>query len=248
MTNLEGRVLRRRAAVPPPGGVRTDLAIVRVLAERLGEGRHFPSDDPRRVFDELRRASAGGPADYAGITYDRIDREQGVFWPCPSEDHPGTPRLFDSRFPTPSGRARFFAVRHAPPAEEPDVEYPLVLTTGRLLAQYQSGTQTRRVDTLARMAPRATVEMHPALARSLRISNGDEVTVVTRRGRAFLVARVTPDARPDVLFVPFHWGGDGCANRVTNPALDPSSRMPEFKVCAARLEPRSPPQQRGAPT
>jgi assimilatory nitrate reductase catalytic subunit len=246
MTNLEGRVLRRRAAVPPPEGVRTDLTVVRALAERLGEGRHFPSDDPRVVFDELRRASAGGPADYAGITYDRIDREQGVFWPCPAEDHPGTPRVFESRFPTPSGRARFFAVRHAPPAEEPDVEYPLVLTTGRLLAQYQSGTQTRRVETLARMAPHASVEMHPALARTLGISSGDEVTIVTRRGRASLLARVTPDVRADVLFVPFHWGGEQCINRLTNPALDPSSRMPEFKVCAARLEPRSPPQERGA--
>jgi assimilatory nitrate reductase catalytic subunit len=245
MTNLEGRVLRRRAAVQPPEGVRPDLAIVRAIADRLGEGRHFPSDDPRLVFDELRRASAGGPADYAGITYDRIEREKGVFWPCPSEDHPGTPRLFASRFPTPSGRARFFAVRHAPPAEEPDVEYPLVLTTGRLLAQYQSGTQTRRVETLARMAPRASVEMHPTVARPLGISSGDEVTVVTRRGRASLLARVTTDVRPDVLFVPFHWGGEGCANRLTNPALDPSSRMPEFKVCAARLEPRSPPPERG---
>jgi assimilatory nitrate reductase catalytic subunit len=236
MTNLEGRVLRRRAAAAPPEGVRTDLAIVRALSERLGEGRHFPSDDPRAVFDELRRASAGGLADYAGITYERIDREQGVFWPCPSEDHPGTPRLFESRFPTPSGRARFFAVPHRPPAEEPDAAYPLVLTTGRLLAQYQSGTQTRRVEALARLAPHPVVEMHPAVARPLGLSSGDAVSVVTRRGRASFVARVTHDVLPDVLFVPFHWGDERSANRLTNPALDPSSRMPEFKVCAARLE------------
>lgn len=236
MTNLEGRVVRRRAAIEPPEGVRTDLAIVRGIAARLGEGRHFPSDDPRVVFDELRRASAGGPADYAGITYDRIDREQGVFWPCPSEGHPGTPRLFESRFPTPTGRARFVAVRHAAPAEEPDTEYPLVLTTGRLLAQYQSGTQTRRVEALARLAPHPIVEVHPTVARTLNVENGEEVVVVTRRGRASFVARVTHDVRPDVLFVPFHWGGERCANRLTIAALDPSSRMPEFKVCAARLE------------
>lgn len=236
MTNLEGRVIRRRAVVDPPEGVRTDLAIVRAIAERLGEGRHFPSDDARVVFDELRRASAGGPADYAGITYERIEREQGVFWPCPSEDHPGTPRLFASRFPTPRGRARFFAVAHKGPAEEPDAEYPLVLTTGRLLAQYQSGTQTRRVESLTRLAPHPVVEMHPAVARPLGIESGEDVVVVTRRGRASFVARVTRDVRPDVLFVPFHWGGERCANRLTIPALDPSSRMPEFKVCAARIE------------
>jgi len=239
MTNLEGRVLRRRAAIDPPDGVRTDLAIIRAIAERLGEGRHFPSDDARTIFDELRRASAGGPADYAGITYERIDREQGVFWPCPSEDHPGTPRLFETRFPTPSGRARFFPVHHQPPAEEPDAEYPLVLTTGRLLAQYQSGTQTRRIETLARLAPHPIVEMHPTVARPLGIEGGEDVEVVTRRGRASFVARVTHDVRPDVLFIPFHWGGDRCANRLTNPALDPSSRMPEFKVCAARIEART---------
>lgn len=236
MTNLEGRVIRRRAATEPPAGVRTDLAIIRAIAERLGEGRHFASDDPRVVFDELRRASAGGPADYAGISYERIDREQGVFWPCPSEDHPGTPRLFESRFPTPSGRARFVAVQHGAPAEEPDAEYPLVLTTGRLLAQYQTGTQTRRVEALARLAPRPLVEMHPTVARPLGIESGQEVVVVTRRGRASFVARVTREVRPDVLFVPFHWGGDRSINRLTSPALDPSSRMPEFKVCAARIE------------
>ncbi|HEX8794556.1 MAG TPA: molybdopterin oxidoreductase family protein [Polyangiaceae bacterium] len=236
MTNLEGRVIRRRVAVDPPAGVRTDLAIIRAIADAIGEGGRFPSDDPRAVFDELRRASAGGPADYAGITWDRIDRDRGVFWPCPSEDHPGTPRLFESRFPTPSGRARFFAVRHAAPAEEPDAEYPLVLTTGRLLAQYQSGTQTRRIESLVRVAPHPVVEMHPAVARPLGIEGGEEVTVVTRRGGASFVARVTRDVRPDVLFVPFHWGGDRCANLLTSPALDPSSRMPEFKVCAARLE------------
>jgi assimilatory nitrate reductase catalytic subunit len=246
MTNLEGRVLRRRRAIPPPDGVRTDLAVVRSLAERLGEGGHFPSDDPRDVFDELRRASAGGPADYAGITYDRIDREAGVFWPCPTEDHPGTPRLFERGFPTASGRARFFAVPHGTPAEEPDAEYPLVLTTGRVLAHYQSGTQTRRVETLARLAPEPALEMHPAVARPLGLASGDEVSVVTRRGRATFVARVTHDVRPDVLFVPFHWGDQRSANRLTNPALDPSSRMPEFKVCAARIEARRDGERGGA--
>jgi assimilatory nitrate reductase catalytic subunit len=236
MTNLEGRVIRRRRATPPPPNVRTDLEAMAALADRLGAASLFPSAEPRDVFDELRRASSGGVADYAGITYERIDREAGLFWPCPSEDHPGTPWLFRERFPTKSGRARFHAVHHGVADEEPDAEFPMVLTTGRVLAQYQSGTQTRRVAALAKVAPAAVVELHPSVARQHGVADGDAVHVVTRRGRATFVARVTEGVRSDVLFVPFHWGGEQCVNRLTNPALDPSSRMPEFKACAARIE------------
>jgi assimilatory nitrate reductase catalytic subunit len=128
-TNLEGRVLLRQPSALPPSGVRTDLHILAALAERLDQGHRF-SADPRAVFDELRRASAGGPADYAGMTYERIAAEGGVCWPCPETGHPGTPRLFLDRFATPDGRARFHAVRHRPAGEEPDEEYPLYLTTG----------------------------------------------------------------------------------------------------------------------
>src|SRR5690606_878668 len=164
MTNLEGRVIRRRAALAPPAGVRTDLEILRLLAERLGKGAHFPSSDPGVVFDELRRATAGAPADYSGIDYTRIDREQGVFWPCPEGSDAGTARLFAERFPTPSGRARFIVAEHASPDEEPDAEYPLYLSTGRLLGHYQTGTQTHRVRRLEEMAPRPTVQIHPNTA------------------------------------------------------------------------------------
>ena len=236
MTNLEGRVIRRRRAIDPPEGVRTDLEVICGIASRLGRAHLFPSNDPKEVFEELRRATAGGPADYSGITYDRIDAERGVFWPCPAEDHPGTPRLFADRFATPSGRARFHAIPHRAPAEEPDTEYPLYLTTGRVLAQYQSGTQTRRVPELAAIAPKATAQLHPATARRLGITHGDAVTVTTRRGAAQLVANVTANIREDTVFVPFHWGGAQSANRLTNAALDPMSKMPEFKVCAARIE------------
>jgi assimilatory nitrate reductase catalytic subunit len=230
MTNLEGRVIRRRALREPPPGVRTDLTVLADLAARLG--RPFDAE-PSAVFAELRRASAGGPADYAGVTWDRIDAEDGVFWPCPSEDHPGTPHLFTDRFPTPDGRARFVAVEHRPPAEEPCAEYPLHLTTGRVLAQYQSGAQTRRIAPLAAAAPRAFVEVHPDLADALSIVDGDPVRVVSRRGAAELPARVVDSIRPDTVFAPFHWPG---VNALTNDALDPTSRMPEFKVCAVRLE------------
>ena len=229
MTNLEGRVIRRKMALPPPEGVLDDLQMIAELATRLGRGQYF-SDKPAEVFEELRRASAGGVADYAGITYDRIEAEQGVFWPCPSVDHPGTPRLFAESFPTPDGKARFIPVVHRAPAETPDRSYPYVLTTGRLLQQYQSGTQTRRLG--GTMVPDPHVQLHPSLARRLQIEPSDLVELRTRRGVAVFRAQVTDAIRPEVLFVPFHWGGANNANSLTDPALDPSSRMPEFKVCA----------------
>ncbi|HEY8481422.1 MAG TPA: molybdopterin-dependent oxidoreductase [Spirillospora sp.] len=240
VTNLEGRVLRRRWAVRPPDGVRTDLEIIAALAGRLGAPGTW-STDPEEVFDELRRASAGGVADYSGITYDRIDAEGGVFWPCPSEDRPGTPRPYLDRFPTPDGRARFVPVEHHGADEDVEDAYPLYLTTGRVLAQYQSGAQTRRVASLAEAAPGPFVELHPGLAERLGIEDGAAVRVESRRGTATVRARVTDAIREDTVFIPFHWPGEGRANLLTNPALDPVSRMPEFKVCAVRLKPAAPP-------
>ncbi|MGP2438684.1 molybdopterin oxidoreductase family protein [Streptomyces sp. JW3] len=249
-TSLEGRVLLRRRAISPPDGVRSDLEVLHELADRLGVEKGFPAD-PEEVFEELRRASAGGIADYSGISYGRLMEEGGVFWPCPVEDtadtadtadaadaavHPGTPRLFLDRFATEDGRARFVPVSHRPSAEEPDDEYPVLLTTGRVVAQYQSGAQTRRVDELNAAAPGPFVELHPRLAARIGAVEGGPVTVVSRRGRAVAPARITTGIRPDTVFMPFHWPGEGRANTLTNPALDPTSRMPEFKVCAVRVE------------
>jgi assimilatory nitrate reductase catalytic subunit len=234
MTNLEGRVLRRRAVRPPPPGVRTDLEILADLAARLGSVPFLTG--PEEVFAELRRASAGGPADYQGVSWDRIDAQDGVFWPCPAPEHPGTPRLFARRFPTADGRARFVAVEHRPAAEEPDAAYPLYLTTGRVLAQYQSGAQTRRVAALTTVAPHAFIEVHPDTAAALSIADGETVRVVSRRGVIEAPARVVPTIRPDTVFAPFHWPDLARANNATLDALDPVSRMPEFKACAVRLE------------
>ncbi|MEV5796773.1 molybdopterin oxidoreductase family protein [Streptomyces collinus] len=260
-TSLEGRVLLRRRAVAAPPGVRSDLEVLHALAARLGVEKGFPAD-PEEVFEELRRASAGGPADYSGITYRRLAEENGLFWPCPAQPateevspsgdgsasgdggpahaepaaHPGTPRLFLDRFATGDGRARFVAVAHRAGAEEPDAEYPLLLTTGRVVAQYQSGAQTRRVPELNAAAPGPFVELHPRLAARLGAAEGDPVAVVSRRGRAVAPARITSGIRPDTVFMPFHWPGEGRANTLTNPALDPVSRMPEFKSCAVRVE------------
>ncbi|MDT0402890.1 molybdopterin oxidoreductase family protein [Streptomyces edwardsiae] len=242
-TSLEGRVLLRRRAITPPAGVRSDLEVMHELAARLGRDgenpeKRFPTD-PEEVFEELRRASAGGPADYSGITYRRLAEESGVFWPCPADasgPHPGTPRLFLDRFATGDGRARFVPVSHRAAAEEPDEAYPVLLTTGRVVAQYQSGAQTRRVDELNAAAPGPFVELHPRLAERIGVAEGEPVAVVSRRGRAVAPARITTAIRPDTVFMPFHWAGEGRANTLTNPALDPTSRMPEFKACAVRLE------------
>ena len=236
MTNLEGRVILREQAAEPPKGVRSDLDVIAGLAERLVELDRVPfGTDVEEIFAELGRASAGGKADYSGITYDRIRTEQGVFWPCPASsddepDHPGTPRMFADSFATPDGKARFLVVEHAGPAEQVDAEFPVHLTTGRVLAQYQSGAQTRRVRSLPDTGP--FVEIHPMLAQRIGAHDGDPVVVRTRRGEMKAPARVVTTIRPDTAFVPFHWVG---ANRLTNDALDPSSRMPEFKVCAASV-------------
>ncbi|MCB5164836.1 molybdopterin oxidoreductase family protein [Streptomyces bambusae] len=234
-TNLEGRVLLRRQALTPPPGVRSDLSVLHGLASRLGVAKGFP-EDPEEVFEELRRASAGGPADYSGIDYARIAEEDGVFWPCP-EGGTGTPRLFLDRFATEDGRARFVPVAHRDADEVPDAEYPLLLTTGRVVAQYQSGAQTRRVEELNAAAPGAFVELHPRLAERIGAVEGGPLEVVSRRGRAVAPARITDAIRADTVFMPFHWPGEGRANSLTNPALDPVSRMPEFKVCAVRVRP-----------
>jgi assimilatory nitrate reductase catalytic subunit len=235
MTNLEGRVLLRNRAKEPPPGAWTDIRILTELAERLGRGHLFT---PRldEVFDEFRRATAGGTADYAGISYARIAAENGVFWPCPAPDHPGTPRMFLDRFATDDGRARFHAVDHRASDEMPDQDFPYFLTTGRVLAQYQSGTQTRRIAELNAAEPEPFVEINPNTARGLKIADGDLTVLTTRRGRIVVKARFSRDIRLDTLFVPFHWSGAGSANALTNAALDPISKIPEFKVCAVRIE------------
>ena len=236
MTNLEGRVIRRARAMAPPEGVRTDADVLHGIAARLGSSAAFAAD-AEAGFAELRRASSGGTADYAGISYERIAAEDGVFWPCPNDSHPGTPRLFLDRFGTEDGRARFHAVEHRPSAEEPDQAYPFWLTTGRVLSHYQSGAQTRRVPELAKAEPEPFVEIHPQTARGFGLADGDLARVTTRRGTIEVKARLTGTIRLDTLFVPFHWGDKGSANLLTHAALDPESRMPEFKVCAARIAP-----------
>jgi assimilatory nitrate reductase catalytic subunit len=237
MTNLEGRVLLRRRALDPPQGVRTDLDVLHGLARRLGQPeRAFPTD-AQTVFDELRRASAGGPSDYAGVTYQRLADGEALHWPVPAVDHPGTPRLFLDAFAHADGRARFVAVDHRGPDEPPDEDYPLVATTGRVLQHYQSGAQTRLVPELAAAVPEGFVEVHPDTAARAGLVDGGMALIASRRGEVRARVRCVPSLRSDTVFLPFHFPGEQRANLLTNPALDPTSRMPEFKVCAVRLAP-----------
>jgi assimilatory nitrate reductase catalytic subunit len=235
--SAEGRVIHIRQAVTPPAEARNDWWIYVELARRLGQAERFPYQEPREIFDELREASRGGLADYAGITYERIDRELGVFWPCPSEDHPGTPRLFEGgRFLHADGKAHFQVAEYRESGDPVSAEFPLYLTTGRVVSQYLSGTQTRRIGPLVAQYPEPRLELHPRLAESLGIAADDWVTITTRRTRITLQAMVVRTIRPDTVFIPYHWPGERSANRLTHRTLDPRSKIPEFKVSACRLE------------
>lgn len=227
VTNTERRVQLLRRAVPPPGEAKADWEIVCLLARRLGlDG--FDFGDPEAVFGEIRRVTP----QYAGMSYARLGVD-GLQWPCPAEDHPGTPILHSKTFTR--GEGRMQAVGYKPPAEEPDEEYPFVLTTGRVAFHYHTGTMTRRSATLAREVPEAFVEVNPVDARHLGISDGRRVRVSSRRGSIEVRAMVTPRVPERTLFIPFHFA-ETAANVLTNPALDPVAKIPEYKVCAAKIQ------------
>lgn len=238
VTTAEGRVVKINQAITPPGEARRDSEILIEIAQRLGAGDKFAYKKSEDIFNELRVASKGGTADYFGITYEKIEKNMGVFWPCPSEDHPGTPRLWEDRkFKTPDGKAHFNPVPYREPSEVVDKEYPVVMTTGRVVSQYLSGTQTRRIGKLVDQYPEPLLEIHPSLAYQYGIKDGDEVLVKTRRGEAAFPAQLVETIRKDTVFIPYHWGGKHSANQLTIGTLDPVSKIPEFKVCACQLIP-----------
>ncbi|MFY9678514.1 molybdopterin oxidoreductase family protein [Glutamicibacter protophormiae] len=238
MTNLEGRVLRRRAALAAPAGARSELWLLAELADRLQAPAAF-SADPREVFEELGRASAGGIADYSGVDYNSLDAGAAVYWPCPAGtpvstvpgERSGTPRLFLERFAHPDGKARLEPVYPQPEASGRAGRKPgtVSLVTGRLLEHYQSGAQTRRVAELRRAAPAALARIHPDTALARGIADGQPVALDNEHGRVEATACLDAGIRPDTVFLPFHFPETQNANLLTGDAVDPDSSMPEFK-------------------
>jgi assimilatory nitrate reductase catalytic subunit len=235
MTNLEGRVVYRHAERKLPAQTKHDWQILCHLAEALGVNQGFRFANSEDIFNELRIASRGGKADYSGITYENI-KEKGVFWPCP-EQSKGTPRLFETGFFTRNQRANFLTNFEIPKKAEVDEEYPLILTTGRLMEHYLTGVQTRRSNQLLERSLEAFVEIHPETAKHLQIVNGDLISISSRNGSAILKARLTELIREDVIFAPFHWGDLHSINRIFPPIFDPNCYMPQFKRVSVKVEP-----------
>ena len=231
-TWIDRRVQKIDKIVDPPGEAKPDWWIICQLAERMGYKDKFSFTSAGEIFEEIR--SCIPP--YKGITYERLKKTVGgIHWPCPSEEHPGTPSMFLQKFNTPDGLGHFQAVEFKPPAELPDDEYPYVLTTGRSIFHYHTGAMTRRTPKLVDEVRRGFVEVNPEDATKAGVKNKDIVTLETRRGSIEVEVKVTDEVPPGLLFIPFHFP-DSCANVLTIPVLDPSAKCAETKVCAVKME------------
>ncbi|WP_338787967.1 assimilatory nitrate reductase catalytic subunit NasC [Metabacillus sp. FJAT-53654] len=239
MTNLEGRVTLREASRPCPGEVKHDWEIICEIAKVLGKEEYFPYKNAEDIFNELRLASRGGTADYYGITYERIRKEKGILWPCPELDHQGTTRLFEESFAHPDGKAKMIAVPNIPdvPKEKPSEEFPLYLTTGRVMSHYLTGVQTRKSAALAARNFESYLEIHPETAKKYNIDNNRLVSVASKRGKIVVRSRWSDKIRQDTVFVPFHWADSQNVNLLVGEELDPSCKMPGFKVSAVNVTP-----------
>lgn len=237
MTNLEGRVVFREGTRQKPGETKHDWEIICEIAKVLGKEQFFTYPSVAAIFDELRIASRGGIADYHGMTYERIKEEQGLFWPCPEVGHPGERRLFTHAFAHEDKKAVISIVDVQNPNELPCQDFPLILTTGRVMHHYLSGTQTRHSSKLVAAASEPLLEIHPDTASKMAITDGKMVMLKSRRGNMVLRAKYSSVIRQDTVFTAFHWGDLQSVNRLTNPALDPTCKMPEFKACTVKVEP-----------
>jgi formate dehydrogenase major subunit len=229
-TNTERRVQRWKKAQDPPGEAKPDWQILCELGSRMGYPEQFAFNSPEEVFNEVAAVTPS----YHGISYGRLDPD-GLHWPCPTEDHPGTPILHREKFAMPDGLGVFSPIEWKPPAEVPDAEYPYVLTTGRTLWQWHTGTMTRRSWSLEKEAPTGWIEINTEDAKKLGIEDKEVVRASTRRGSIDIPARVTPEIIRGVMFVPFHYK-ECAANLLTHNALDPIAKIPEYKACAVKVE------------
>ena len=226
-TNTERRVQRVRKAIEPIGQSKPDWIILMEIMNRLGYSKVY--NNPREILEEISDLTPS----YGGISYERLEGG-GIQWPCPSKDHPGTKYLHKEKFAR--GLGQFQAIDYVPPVELPDEEYPLVLTTGRILYQYHTRTMTDKTEGLTNIAPESFIEMNPDLARELMVEDGEMVRVSSRRGEILTKAKVTDTISNNVVFIPFHYA-EGAANVLTNAeALDAKAKIPEFKVCAVKVD------------
>jgi len=226
-TNTERRVQRVRKAIEPIGDSRPDWQITCQLGQKMGNSG-FDFASPAQIMDEIALLTPS----YGGISYRRLE-EGGLQWPCPTPEHPGTPILHTRQFTR--GKGRFIPLEYKPPMELPDKDYPLVLTTGRSLYHFHTGTMTRKVEGLNVLKGEGTVEISPEDAARLGIADEEMVKVISRRGKVTARAKVTGVSPAGVVFMTFHFA-ESPANILTNPAIDPVSKIPEYKVCAVRVE------------
>jgi predicted molibdopterin-dependent oxidoreductase YjgC len=226
-TNTERRVQRVRKAIEPIGESKPDWWIVCQVAQRL-EASGFDYNHPSEIMEEIRKLTPS----YGGISCERLENG-GLQWPCPSEDHPGTSILHRNIFVR--GKGRFIPLKYTPPGEMPDEDYPLILSTGRSLYHFHTGTMTRKVTGLNIIEPEAAVEINPEDASRLGIAQGDKVKISSRRGEVVVKAKITDSFPPGVVFMTFHFA-ESAANIITNPKLDPVSKIPELKVAAVKVE------------
>ena len=225
-TNTERKVLRVRKALDAPGEALEDHRIIAAIAKQMGYPMEYA--DPSAIMTEINALTPS----YGGITYERIEQD-GLVWPCPTKDHPGTPILHIQRFA--KGKGSFFAIEYQHSAELPDMEYPFVLTTGRVHWHYHTGTMSRKGTALNRLYPEALAEINTEDAKGLKVVDGDYVDIVSRRGSIRVKAKVSNITDRGVAFVPFHFY-EVAVNKLTINALDPVSKIPEYKICAVRIE------------
>ncbi|HEX3028530.1 MAG TPA: molybdopterin dinucleotide binding domain-containing protein, partial [Clostridia bacterium] len=224
-SNTERRVQRVRKAIEPLAG-KADWEVIAEVSTRMGYPMNYSS--PEEIFSEIRTVTPS----YTGITYSRID-EKGLQWPCPDENHPGTPILHTSQFSR--GKGLFKGIKYEEPAENPDKEYPFVLSTGRRLQHYHTGTMTRRSKGLDTIFPEEYLEINTQDASQLGINDGDNLKVSSRRGDITIKAKVTDMVTPGLVFTSFHFA-ENAINKLTTPSRDPIAKIPQLKVCAVKIE------------